>query len=362
MKKLSQKNWKSTQKFCLLSLVLLTLAGCAVPPTTEDPANTPQPTAIPTRAEPTKEAPAETKESAQLSEQPYISPAEAFSIFFPEGWNCSESGLFQTDCQSPQGDAAITVRVTGTGYELFQKDFENLVQAEQVSLYGDKKAYTEVSKDIDAGIVSEVATWREGEQMWQSEDQFHRAGAGVFQIHFRAHPEQWAAYEPIFMAVGEGATFTPQALYNQPIYAATREYTAQKALFKLDVPTTWTRYVDAAWEQGTVLEGFTSPDGRAAVQVIVFEQATNFELERKSFKTLELLRSLLGFEWKVTADRPLPIGLEQLEWYSPRFDVYGNSYFDTYRNILYIFNIVWDEQTEELYLPVLEKVAESFRY
>ena len=305
---------------------------------------------------------AETKEAFQLSEQPYHSPIEAFSLFFPAGWNCSESGLFQTDCQSPNPDAAITVRVTATGYELFQEDFESLVHTEQVFQYGEKKAYTEISREVDEGFFSEQATWREDEQTWHSEDRFYRAGAGVYQLHFRAHTEQWDVYEGIFEAVNEERVFNPENLSNQPIYATTREFTSRKALFKLDVPTCWGRFVDAAWEKGTVLEGFTSPDGRAAVQIIVFEQSLDFELERKGFKTRELLSSLLGFEWRVSADRPLANGLEQLEWYAPRFDVYGNSYFDTYRNILYIFNIVWDEQTEQLYLPVLKNVADSFRY
>ena len=337
-------------------------AGCAVSPAAEAPASSPQATIMPTEADSTEVFPTEAPEGVQLSEQPYSSPIEAFSVFFPEGWNCSESGFFQTDCQTPEGDAAITVRVTGTGYELFQEDFETLVHAEQVSLYREKKAYTEISKEVEEGYFSEQATWREGEQTWQSEDRFYRAGAGVYQLHFRAHPEQWDAYEAIFIAVSKGAVFTPENLTNQPIYAITREYTSPKALFKLDVPTTWERYVDGTWEKGAVLEIFTSPDGRAAVQVIVFEQSLDFELERKGFKTRELLSSLLGFEWRVSADRPLANGLEQLEWYASRFDVYGNSYFDTYRNILYIFNIVWEEPTEKLYLPVLEKAADSFRY
>jgi len=239
-----------------------------------------------------------------------------------------------------------------------------MVLWEQVFLREDKKAYTEISRESSQGFIFEAATWREDGQVWQSEDQFYLVGSGVYQLHFQAFPEQWDAYQAIFEAVSTEAVFIPETLSSQPIYAATREFTSWKSLFKLDIPISWTHLVDGNWEEGTVLEVFTSPDGRAAVQVIVFEQGLDFELERKGFKTRELLASLLGFEWRVPegGDHTLPNGLEQLEWYTPRFDVYGNSYFDTYRNILYIFNIVWDEQTEDLYLPVLKKVVESFRY
>ncbi len=108
--------------------------------------------------------------------------------------------------------------------------------------------------------------------------------------------------------------------------------------------------------------GFLSPDGRASVQIVVFEQSQRFDQERKAFKALEIMRDLYGFEWKVMDDRVLPNDLERLEWYAPRFGVYGYTYFDTYKNFLYIFSIVWDEPTEMIYRPMLEDIAASFRY
>ena len=113
-------------KRTILVILLLSLVACSTPGTTEvistQPPNTPV-------VEETVILSTETPETVTLSPQPYTSQFDIFSINFPQGWNCSESGMFQTDCQSPQEDAAITVRVTGTGYELYQEDFESLVHA-----------------------------------------------------------------------------------------------------------------------------------------------------------------------------------------------------------------------------------------
>lgn len=319
------------------------------------------PTETPTKA---LEAPTDSPAPAaiQLSAQPYTSPIEAFSIYFPQDWNCSESGLYQVDCQSPQGEAEVGVRVIGTGYELYQQDFESLAHAQMVFQYREKKAYTESFTEVEEGLYTEMATWREEGRTWQSEDRFYREGAAIYQLHFRGYPEKWAAYAPVFHEISERTTFYPEKITNQPLYAITREYTAPDTLFKLDVPTTWSRYVDAVRLEDAILEGFLSPDNRASVQVVVFRQGQRIDQERKAFKTLEIMRDLYGFEWDVLDDRALSNGLEQLEWYAPRFDVYGFTYFDTYLNTLYLFSIIWDEPTEMIYLPVLEEIVASFRY
>ena len=160
--------------------------------------------------------------------------------------------------------------------------------------------------------------------------------------------------------MSDSAVFRPEKLTQ--IYSSRREYDSPGKLFKLDVPTAWTRYVDLATLENAVVEGFLSPDGRASIQVIEFAQGQIIDTDRKAFKSLELMSNLYGFEWRVSDDRALDNGLERLIWTAPRFDVVGESYFDTYRNYLYMFNIIWEEETGMIYRPMLDEIVASFRY
>jgi hypothetical protein len=52
--------------------------------------------------------------TAELSDQPYLSPSGSFEITIPKGWNCSETGEFQVNCQSPDQSAELMARITAT--------------------------------------------------------------------------------------------------------------------------------------------------------------------------------------------------------------------------------------------------------
>ncbi len=125
--------------------------------------------------EPPAEAPtAAAPEQVTLTKQPYVSPSNAFTVNFPENWNCSETGEYRVDCHNQANTSQVVVTVTATGYELVEEDFLAMAQAELVSSYTDVKAYIEVSREeSDDALISE-ATWRVGDVYWQSIDRFVR--------------------------------------------------------------------------------------------------------------------------------------------------------------------------------------------
>ena len=295
-----------------------------------------------------------------LSEQPYSSPSGAYDIYFPKDWNCSESGQYRVDCQPPDGKANITLRATATGYELVQKAFEALINAEMVYTYSDKKAYSEISRETNEGLVSISAAWREGAVPWQSKDVFTRSGAGVFQLSLGAEQELWEEYAPLFDEVIKKTAFHPEALSGAPIYAQTRKYEAPDILFNLNVPTSWSKYADAASIEATQLEGFLSPDLHAAVQVAVYRQSSLIKRDAKAFKTLEIMRKLYGYDLRVSHDKALPDGRERLAWSAARRKVSGISFFDSFGGSMYIFSIVWDDAFIDMYTPTLNLVVDSF--
>jgi hypothetical protein len=295
-----------------------------------------------------------------LSTQPYKSPSGAYEIFFPKDWNCSESGQYRVDCQAPDGKANITLRATATGYELTQPAFEALVNAEVVYTYSGKKVYSEISRETGEGLISINADWRNGDIPWQSEDIFTRSGAGAYQLSLSAEKTQWEQYTALFDEVNAKVAFYPETLSSVPIYAQTRKYSAPDVLFTLEVPVSWSGYADVASIENTQLEGFLSPDMHAAVQVAVYRQGSLIKREAKAFKTLEIMRKLYGYDLHVSHDKALPDGRERLAWSAEKRQVSGISYFDSFGGSMYIFSVVWDNAFQDMYMPTLDAVVNSF--
>ena len=345
----------------ILCLALSACGGAAQPLIEQTPAEPEQERVL---NEPPTAAPVETPQNSIgiLSAQPYASPSGAFNVYFPQGWNCSESGLYRVDCQSPDGSAAISVRVVGTGYELSQTTFESLANAEIVYAYGEKKAYSEISRDSEEGILVIDATWREGETFWQSEDRFIKSGAVVYHIVFSAEQEAWEQYAGLFGQVSETAVFEPLAMSNEPIYGLTRKYTDYYHIFNIEIPTSWVKYPGTGITSNTRVERFESPDGHAAIQIALYKQDSLINQDLKAIKTQELMRMMFGKGYKVWDDSAIPDGRERLKWVLEGRDVSGVSWFDTYSNTLYIFSILWDDSFHYYYQPVLDRVAESFGY
>ena len=312
-------------------------------------------------AAPTPQAAAET---ITLTKQPYVSPSNAFTVNFPENWNCSETGKYRVDCHNLSNTSEVIVRVTATGYELVQDDFLAMARAEIVSDYTDVKAYIQVSEDESEGVLVNEATWRVGDVYWQGIDHFVRSDAAVYQFSFASVRDQLEQYRPAFNEILQRAILNPSAMSGAPLYAFRKEFVPSGKIFNLQVPTSWSKFADSASIDRTTVEGFTSPDGRAGVQVAVFAKGSNISQETKGVKTLEIIRKLYGWDLRVPKgkDTALQDGRERLEWYGTMKDVQGITYFDSSGTSLYIFSVIWEPATADLYTPILQEVIDSFTY
>jgi len=352
-------------------LLLLGAFGCS-PKTSEAESSTPQAglevlETLPaqeiseTAAEVPASQPQEALPAITLSEQAYVSPSDAFSLNLPENWNCSETGQYRVDCHSADNSGTVIARAISTGYELTQDSFLILVQAELVNHYEDVKAYTEISRDASEGSVINQATWREGEVYWQGRDNFLRSGPAVYYLTFAATQERFEEYLPAFDEILQKAQFTSNAMSGAPLYAPRKEYVSREKIFSLQVPTSWSKFADASLDR-TVVEGFTSPDGRAGVQVALFAKGSHISQETKGVKTLEIMHELYGWDVRVQTDKVLSDGREWLTWYGDRKGIYGSTYFDSSGTSLYIFSVIWEDATKDLYMPVLDEIVASFAY
>lgn len=308
-----------------------------------------------------EETPTTPVEPFALNEQVYASPSGAFAINLPQNWNCSETGQYRVDCHNADNTGTVIVRAIGTGYELTQDSFLALVQAELVNRYENVKAYTEISRDASEGSVTNLSTWMEGDAAWKGSDRFLRSGPAVYYLTFAGTQDRFDTYQPAFEQIYQNAKFTSSVMSGAPLYAFTREYVSREKIYSLKVPTSWSKFADASLDR-TVVEGFTSPDGRAGVQMAVFAKGSHISQETKGVKTLEIMHKLYGWDVRVLTDKALPDGREWLTWYGKQRGIYGSTYFDSYGTFLYFFSVIWEDSTKDLYKPVLDEITASFTY
>lgn len=350
-------------RLMVLAALLPAFVLAACQPPTVAPAETAAPTApAPTRTAqplPTRTAtPVET--ILALSPNPYSAPSGVYAITFPQNWTCEEEALGGVACWSADGQASIAVNVIGTGYELLQEHFKSLAKAELFYAYAGQSAYNEESFDSQEGRLVVVSAWREQDVFQQAMDGFLRSGAAVLHVRLSASQEEWERYQPLYESVLESLQGDPTLTYGLPLYAQRRAYTSPDVLFRLELPTAWTRYVDVASVIRTQVEGYTSPDLRAAIQVAVYRKNSLMEQEDRVPVTQDLMRALYGADVRVSHYKALPDGRERMEWRAERRGVNGISYNGTYGNALYLFSVVWDDTAGSMYLPLLQEVIDSF--
>lgn len=298
--------------------------------------------------------------SSEISDQAYVSQSGAYKITLPKGWNCSETGEFQVNCQAQDQSAELQAEITATGYELDQQAFLSFTHAELVNAYSEVKEYIENERLEEEGQLWCVSTWRDGDVYWQGTDMFLRTKGTVFHFMAAAQSSLNGKYTDLFTSITESIEIIPTALQGAQLYANRVTYTAPDAFFEVDVPTSWSRYIDAAAVEKTIIEGFLSPDMRAAVQIAVYRRGALIEQSIKAEKTLEIMRVQYGYDLRVSHDKALPDGRERLEWYAENKGINGVSFFDSYGSSLYVFSIVWEEPTAYIYQPLLEEISASF--
>lgn len=355
---------KNYYQAIILSLALLAFGACGGAPGKAAPAATASPVVEAAQTEPAPSATVSPTQdlSVRLSPQPYTSPSGAFEIYFPQNWNCSESGLFRVDCQSAQGQAAISVRVLGTGERLEQPAFISLAEAEMTYLHAGKKGFTEMSRAAGDGTLDVQSTWIVEETAWQAQDSFSRQGAVVYHLASSAPQTQWAVYEELFRQVAKRAEFEPDGASTEATYTSTFQYFAPDSLFSIEAPTSWPKYVDTGKIPKTQIEQFVAPDQHASIQIAVYRHGALIEQDFKATKTLDIMRALYGSGFRVSHDKALPDGRERLAWAVESKGLSGVSFFDSWGASLYIFSILWDDEYQDLYQATLERAVESFGY
>lgn len=145
-------------------------------------------------------------------------------------------------------------------------------------------------------------------------------------------------------------------------------FTDHNDLYSIEVPADWTYEQTVDTESNNYyIDTFTSPDGGAVIENIVYDDGTAFSGNQKSKFALYLLNtfySATGREGdiRVTEDTIMKDGSERLIWTSKAGGYSGISFLEVRSNgtTFLFFTVDWGNSVEETYLDTLNYVIESY--
>jgi hypothetical protein len=144
-----------------------------------------------------------------------------------------------------------------------------------------------------------------------------------------------------------------------------RTFIDQNNLYRIQSPSDWI-YTPRSGDD-YYIDQFRSPDGKALVENIVFDNGTAFTGSQKGKFALQLIyqfysKTGTSSDIKITSDQIMDDGSERLLWHSKGGSYSGASYFETRagRTTFLMFTIEWLDDAEDLYLETLDQIVESY--
>jgi len=145
-------------------------------------------------------------------------------------------------------------------------------------------------------------------------------------------------------------------------------FTDQNNLYTIEVPADWTYEQTYDSENNNYyIDTFTSPDGGAVIENIVYDDGERFTGNQKSKFALYLLNtfySSTGTEGdiRVSEDKIMPDGSERLTWRSSAGGYSGMSFLELRSNgtTFLFFTVDWGNDVKDVYIDTLNYVIETY--
>ena len=145
-------------------------------------------------------------------------------------------------------------------------------------------------------------------------------------------------------------------------------FTDEKGFYAIDVPADWEYQHSVDSEDNYYyIDTFTSPDGGAVIENIVYNDDTPFTGGQNGQFALQILNQLYSKtgregDIRISEDQIMKDGSERLTWTSKEGKYSGISFFeirDKYNFLMFTVN--WGNAVQDQYLDTLNTVIESYR-
>ena len=145
-------------------------------------------------------------------------------------------------------------------------------------------------------------------------------------------------------------------------------FTDQNGLYSIEVPSDWLYEQTVDTENNYYyIDTFTSPDGGAVIENIVYDDGERFSGNQKAKFALYLLNTFYSSTGKegdirVSEDKIMSDGSERLIWTSKGGGYSGISFLELRSNgtTFLFFTVDWGNDVEDTYIDTLNYVIESY--
>ena len=145
-------------------------------------------------------------------------------------------------------------------------------------------------------------------------------------------------------------------------------FTDQNGLYTIEVPADWTYEQTYDTENNYYyIDTFTSPDGGAVIENIVYDDGERFTGNQKARFALYLLNNFYSSTGKegdirVSDDSIMKDGSERLTWSSKGGGYSGISFLELRSNgtTFLFFTVDWGDAVKDTYIDTLDYVIESY--
>ena len=142
-------------------------------------------------------------------------------------------------------------------------------------------------------------------------------------------------------------------------------FTDKKNYYQIDLPNDW-KHTQSTGDH-YYIDTFKSPDGKAVVENIAYNDGTPFNGSDNGKFALQILNQNYSSTGKtgdirVTDDSIQQDGSERLTWISKAGGYSGISYFEIRNKTTFLmFTVDWFNDSESTYIDTLDKVVSSYR-
>ncbi len=161
------------------------------------------------------------------------------------------------------------------------------------------------------------------------------------------------------------STATGDTIATAPSGGELVTFTDQNKYFEIDVPADW-KYTSSSSEN-TYSDTFTSPDGGAVIESIVYDDGTSWSGKDSGKAALYLLNqyySKTGSEGdiRISEEKLQDDGSDRLTWTSKKGKYSGISFFEVRNDTAFLmFTVDWGDGVKDQYIDTLDAVVASYR-
>ncbi len=295
-----------------------------------------------------------------LNDTLYHHANDLFELYPPQDWDIEEDDS-SVSFNDPQGNGFIYLQVTNTGRELDEASFEKFIDAREQNFFGMYEQYTELDRQINQderiGSVSKSLVF---EGVPQSVVTFYdQKGQAMYALDFWVDSSTAQAYSAMYDDLFNQITVDSSSAAALEPYAWVFEFQAPSKMYSLNLPTSWV--YDSRQEADVRIDLFTSPDGQANIQVLVFSAGRQVGVDDLKDVALQLLKQHVQPDLQLADTQLQASGSLRLTWVSPSTQSTGTTFADIRGSNVILLSSSYVEEDRQIFEGLLNFMISSYK-